>query len=95
MRQFTVGVIACLLACTLGSCTSSPTTKPSQEPAAPLIRLGNFSISLAVKDLAASRAFYENLGFRARGGDPTKNWLVLQNETSTIGSSRECSTRTR
>ncbi len=49
------------------------------------MRLGNFSVSLAVKDLGASRAFYEKLGFRAINGDPTKNWLILQNETSTIG----------
>jgi catechol 2,3-dioxygenase-like lactoylglutathione lyase family enzyme len=48
------------------------------------VRLGNFSVSLAVKDLAASRAFYEKLGFRAFGGDG-KKWLILQNETSTIG----------
>lgn len=45
----------------------------------------NFSVSLAVKDIAASRAFYEKLGFRAIGGDQAKNWLVLQNETSTVG----------
>ena len=49
------------------------------------MRLGNFSVSLAVKDLAASRAFYEKLGFRAVGGNPAQNWLILQNETSTIG----------
>ena len=49
------------------------------------MRLGNFSVSLAVKDLGASRAFYEKLGFRAIGGDPAKNWLILQNEASTIG----------
>lgn len=49
------------------------------------MRLGNFSVSLAVKDLAASRAFYEKLGFRAVGGDAAKNWLILQNDTSTIG----------
>ena len=85
MTQFTIGVLACLLACVPGGCASSPTTKSSQATAAPPIRLGNFSISLAVKDLAASRAFYEKLGFRAKSGDPTKNWLVLQNETSTIG----------
>lgn len=48
-------------------------------------RLGNFSVSLAVKDLAASRSFYERLGFRVIGGDPTQNWLILQNETATIG----------
>ncbi len=49
------------------------------------MRLGNFSVSLAVKDLAASREFYEKLGFAAIGGDPASNWLILQNETSTIG----------
>ena len=49
------------------------------------MKLGNFSVSLAVTNLGASRAFYENLGFRAIGGDPAKNWLILQNETSTIG----------
>ena len=49
------------------------------------MRLGNFSVSLAVKDIAKSRAFYEKLGFRVFGGDQAKNWLILQNETSTIG----------
>lgn len=49
------------------------------------MRLGNFSVSLSVKDLAVSRAFYEKLGFRAIGGDAAQNWLILQNETSTIG----------
>lgn len=49
------------------------------------MRLGNFSVSLAVKNLGASRAFYEKLGFRAIAGDPAKNWLILQNETATIG----------
>ncbi|MEK6644542.1 MAG: VOC family protein [Planctomycetota bacterium] len=49
------------------------------------MRLGNFSVSLAVKDIAASRAFYEKLGFKKCGGDQAKNWLVLQNETATIG----------
>ncbi len=49
------------------------------------MRLGNFSVSLTVKDLAASRAFYEKLGFQVRGGDPAQNWLILQNETSVIG----------
>ncbi|HEY3243499.1 MAG TPA: VOC family protein [Phycisphaerae bacterium] len=48
------------------------------------MRLGNFSVSLAVKDLGASRAFYEKLGFRVIGGDGRK-FSILQNETSTIG----------
>jgi catechol 2,3-dioxygenase-like lactoylglutathione lyase family enzyme len=49
------------------------------------MRLGNFSVSLAVKDIAKSRAFYEQLGFRVFGGDQAQNWLILQNETATIG----------
>ena len=48
------------------------------------MRLGNFSVSLAVKDLGASRAFYEKLGYHATGGDE-KRWLILQNENSVIG----------
>lgn len=49
------------------------------------MRLGNFSVSLAVKDIAASRAFYEKLGFKVIGGNQAQNWLILQNQTSTIG----------
>ncbi len=48
------------------------------------MRLGNFSVSLAVKDLTASREFYEKLGFRVVGGNG-RNFSILQNETSTIG----------
>ena len=46
--------------------------------------LGAFSISLAVKDLAASRAFYEKLGFSEFGGDGER-WLILKNGAATIG----------
>ena len=49
------------------------------------MHLGHFSISLAVKDLQASRAFYEKLGFQVIGGQADQNWLVLQNGDSTIG----------
>ena len=47
--------------------------------------LGNFSVSLAVRDLAASRAFYEALGFEVMGGEATQGWLILRNATATIG----------
>ena len=47
--------------------------------------LGAFSVSLAVKDLAASRAFYETLGFEAVLGDAAHNWLILRQGTTTIG----------
>jgi lactoylglutathione lyase len=49
------------------------------------MQLGAFSISLAVKDIAASRAFYEKLGFQAFGGDPAQNWLILKNGDHVIG----------
>ena len=49
------------------------------------MRLGNFSVSLAVKDIAKSREFYEKLGFRKIMGDEAQKWLILQNSTSTIG----------
>ena len=49
------------------------------------MELGAFSISLAVKDLAASRAFSQKLGFEVIGGDASQNWQILQNGTTTIG----------
>lgn len=49
------------------------------------MELGAFSVSLAVKDLAASMAFYEKLGFVEAGGVAGQGWLVLRNGTTTIG----------
>ena len=49
------------------------------------MRLGSFSISLAVKDIAVSRAFYEKLGFKSFMGDASKNWLILKNGDHVIG----------
>jgi len=51
----------------------------------PVSTLGAFSVSLAVKDISASRAFYEKLGFREVGGDQTQHWLILRNGEVTIG----------
>lgn len=49
------------------------------------MELGAFSISLAVKDIEASRAFYEKFGFKAFGGDASHNWLILKNDDHVIG----------
>jgi catechol 2,3-dioxygenase-like lactoylglutathione lyase family enzyme len=49
------------------------------------MELGAFSISLAVKDLEASRAFYEKFGFKIFGGDASQNWLILKNGDRVIG----------
>lgn len=49
------------------------------------MELGCFSVSLAVKDLAASRAFYMKLGFTDRGGDPSQGYLIMTNGSTKIG----------
>lgn len=47
--------------------------------------LGAFSVSLAVKDIQASRRFYESLGFTHFAGEQAQNWLIMKNEQSVIG----------
>ncbi len=49
------------------------------------MQLGAFSISLAVKDLPASQAFYEKFGFEVFAGDASQNWLILKNGDHVIG----------
>jgi catechol 2,3-dioxygenase-like lactoylglutathione lyase family enzyme len=50
-----------------------------------LVELGAFSISLAVKDIAASKAFYETIGFAEIGGEETQNWLIMKNGAHVVG----------
>lgn len=83
MTRMLVGVVAFFLG---GVVTTQVTESAgSHRAAAEAIRLGKFSVSLAVKDIAASRVFYEKLGLRVIGGDQASNLLILQDETSTIG----------
>ena len=49
------------------------------------MELGAFSISLAVEDIKASKAFYEKLGFEVFGGDPPENWLIVKQGHCVIG----------
>ena len=49
------------------------------------MKLGAFSVSLAVKDIHASKAFYEKFGFEILGGDISQNWLILKNGDHVIG----------
>lgn len=49
------------------------------------MKLGAFSISLAVKDITASKTFYETLGFTVFAGDLEKNYLIMKNESSLVG----------
>jgi predicted enzyme related to lactoylglutathione lyase len=49
------------------------------------MQLGAFSVSLAVKDLEASRTFYAMFGFKAFAGNASQNWLILKNGDHVIG----------
>ncbi len=49
------------------------------------MELGTFSVSLAVKDIEASKSFYEKLGFKFFGGELAQNWLIMKNGDHTIG----------
>ena len=49
------------------------------------MELGAFSVSLAVKDLAESRSFYEKFGFEVVGGDAAQHWLILRNGDHSLG----------
>jgi lactoylglutathione lyase len=47
--------------------------------------LGAFSVSLAVKDIGASKLFYEKLGFKVFMGDASQNWLIMKNGDHVVG----------
>jgi lactoylglutathione lyase len=72
---------------------SAPLTNPYARHSIPVrfmaketnMKLGAFSISLAVKDLQASRTFYETFGFKEFGGNAVQNWLILKNGDTIIG----------
>lgn len=49
------------------------------------MKLGAFSVSLSVKDIYASKEFYEKLGFAVFAGDISKNYLIMKNEHTLIG----------
>lgn len=66
------------------------TNNETPAPSAPIetldsMKLGAFSVSLNVKDLKVSKAFYENLGFTVFGGSMEYNYLIMKNESTLIG----------
>ena len=63
----------------------TPVAQRGARPKEQGMELGAFSVGLAVKDLEASRKFYEKFGFKAFLGDPSKNWLILKNGGHVIG----------
>jgi catechol 2,3-dioxygenase-like lactoylglutathione lyase family enzyme len=82
VARVALGLMSCLLA---GSMLGDePKNTQKSTKGRKTMNLGNFSVSLAVKDFAKSKEFYEKLGFQFIGGDG-KKWGIMQNETSTIG----------
>jgi catechol 2,3-dioxygenase-like lactoylglutathione lyase family enzyme len=60
-------------------------SKTLNQPKESTMNLGTFSVSLAVKDIEASRSFYEKLGFKIFAGDTSQNWLILKNGEHALG----------
>jgi catechol 2,3-dioxygenase-like lactoylglutathione lyase family enzyme len=81
MHALAAATLASLATATLLTALSED---QSAAQAAPL-DLGNFSVSLTVKDIRASKAFYEKLDFQPVAGHVDQRWIVLQNGTTKIG----------
>lgn len=81
----TLGTLTFACGFTLATLLGSTSLQSSEAKAAEPMQLGAFSVSLTVKDIQASRAFYEKLDFKKVGGNIKQNWLILQNGTTTIG----------
>jgi len=79
----TASLLTCLAVATTANLQDTPEAAAPEK--ASNMELGNFSISLAVKDLKISRAFYEKLGFEKTHGDEKMNYLIMQNSTATVG----------
>lgn len=78
MKRVTAIVVICI-------CVGFVLAAPPNNKRKRNMQLGNFSVSLAVKDVKASKQFYEKLGFSQIAGELEQNWVVLQNDGATIG----------
>lgn len=80
MKALTLAGVLAVVAIVATTTTPSAQTKEKKA-----MELGNFSLSLTVKDIKASKAFYEKLDFKEVGGKLEQNWIVLQNGNARIG----------
>ncbi len=78
-------VVAAFAACATFGTTIGALSDHHEDERTKTMELGAFSVSLAVKDLETSRAFYEKLDFKQIAGVAEQNWIILQNGTTTIG----------
>ncbi len=78
----TLSLAGALALITIVGATSARTARAAEKRP---LELGNFSVSLTVKDIKASKAFYEKLDFKEVGGKLDQHWIVLQNGAARIG----------
>lgn len=81
MKKTTLLLAALAISCCFGFVGHAIINKSEIEN----MKLGAFSMSLSVKNLSASKAFYETLGFKVFGGDLNKNYLIMKNGNTLIG----------
>jgi lactoylglutathione lyase len=81
MKPVFVNLMICTVTCFFIAQRQDPKKSDQVQP----LRLGNFSVSLNVKDIEASYEFYRKLGFEQVGGDLKQRWVVLKNENCKIG----------
>lgn len=79
------GLAVAALMTTLSAFTGDGQDKPAEPVRPEPVRLGNFSVSLRVKDIQVSKAFYEKLGFQQVAGKLEQRWVVMQNGAANIG----------
>ena len=82
MKALTLTLAGALAVIAIAGVTNTRSTQAAETKT---MELGNFSVSLTVKDIKASKAFYEKLDFKVVGGKLEQNWIVLQNGTVRIG----------
>ena len=82
MKALTLTLAGALASIAIVAMITTPSAETKEKKA---MELGNFSVSLAVKDIEASKAFYEKLDFKEVGGKLEENWIVLQNGNARIG----------
>ena len=82
MKARTLTLAGTLASIAIVASTTIPYAETKEKK---IMELGNFSVSLTVKDIKASKAFYEKLDFKEVGGKLEENWIVLQNGNARIG----------
>ncbi len=84
-RTFTLTLASALAVIAIAAMAGTAAAQPAPASEKKAMDLGNFSVSLAVKDIKASKAFYEKLDFKVVAGKLEQKWIVLQSGNARIG----------